>query len=109
MDLIAASYDDMRKSAVLAGERFIAAEAALSQAFTNFDLSESELQVLLAEAATARADLRFVHLSEHLATSKILSDAQIEKYSVLRGYADDPCAKVPDGHDPKMWRLHNGC
>ena len=21
----------------------------------------------------------------------------------------DPCDRVPDGHDPVMWRMHNGC
>ena len=28
---------------------------------------------------------------------------------VLRGYAGDPCDTVPAGHDPDMWRMHNGC
>jgi hypothetical protein len=28
---------------------------------------------------------------------------------VLRGYAEDPCLAVPEGHDAAMWRKHNGC
>ena len=102
-------YEAMRSDAIAAGERFIAAEAAVSDAFGGSDLSEDALQDLLAEAAEARADLRFVHLSRHLETPDLLTEAQIQKYNVLRGYSDDPCLNVPEGHDPNMWRRHNGC
>lgn len=106
---ISAIYEQMRSDAVAAGERFIAAEAALSDAFAGSDLSDERLRDLLAEAAEARAELRFIHLSQHLSTPELLTDAQIQRYSILRGYADDPCENVPDGHDPEMWRRHNGC
>ncbi len=106
---ITAAYDDMRAAAISAGERFIAAEAALSNAFAGPDVSEDILRQLLHETADARAGLRFVHLSQHLSTPELLSSAQIQKYNVLRGYAEDPCANVPDGHDADMWRRHNGC
>lgn len=109
VEAISAIYEQMRTAAVAAGERFIAAEAALSDAFAGSDLSEEKLRDLLAEAAEARAELRFIHLSRHLSTPELLSDAQIQRYNVLRGYADDPCETVPDGHDPEMWRRHNGC
>ena len=57
-----------------------------------------------------RAALRYVHLSAHLEMKKILTTDQINQYNHLRGYAsDDPCANVPDGHDPDMWRKHNNC
>lgn len=109
VEAISAIYEQMRTAAVAAGERFIAAEAALSDAFAGSDLSEETLRGLLAEAAEARAELRFIHLSQHLSTPELLSDAQVQRYNVLRGYADDPCETVPDGHDPEMWRRHNGC
>ena len=109
VEAISAVYEQMRAAAVAAGERFIAAEAALSDAFAGSDLSEDRLRGLLAEAAEARAELRFIHLSRHLSTPELLSDAQIQRYNSLRGYADDPCETVPDGHDPEMWRSHNGC
>lgn len=102
-------YDKMRADAIAAGERFIAAEAALSDAFAGSEISEKTLRNLLAEAARARAELRFVHLSRHLSTPELLSDIQIQRYNVLRGYADNPCTNVPEGHDPDMWRRHNGC
>ena len=102
-------FEEMRADAIAAGDRFIAAEAALSAAFKDAEVTKEKLMVLLAEAAEARAALRFVHLSRHLATPDLLTDEQIRKYSVLRGYSDDPCASVPEGHDPTMWRRHNGC
>jgi hypothetical protein len=109
VDAITALHDEMRAAAIDAGERFIAAEAALSDAFVAADLSEEALRDLLAEAAETRADLRFIHLSQHLATPELLGDTRSQRYSVVRGYSNDPCATAPDGHDPHMWRLHNGC
>ncbi len=106
---IEAMYETMRAEAIAAGERFIAAEAALSKAFGHADLGEEHLRELLEEAAAARADLRFIHLSQHLATPAVLSSEQIKKYNVLRGYGDDPCTNVPEGHDATLWRKHNGC
>ena len=106
---ITALFEDMRAEAIAAGEEFIAAEAAVSAAFEDSGVSEEELTKLLAKAAKARAALRLVHLSRHLATPALLSEEQIQRYSVLRGYSDDPCANVPEGHDATMWRRHNGC
>lgn len=102
-------FEEMRADAIAAGDRFIAAEAALSAAFEDAEVEQETLMTLLAEAAEARAELRFVHLSRHLATPDLLSEDQIRRYSVLRGYADDPCTSIPEGHDPIMWRRHNGC
>ena len=106
---ISALFEEMKTAAIAAAERFIAAEAALSDAFAASELSETALHNLLAEAAEARAALRFIHLSQHLSTPELLNAEQIQRYNVLRGYSDDPCASVPEGHDPNMWRRHNGC
>lgn len=101
--------DEMRADAITAGERFVAAERALHAAFTD-DVPDAEtLARLVEEAGAARADLRFVHLSAHLRTTPLLAPDQIERYAILRGYADDPCESVPEGHDTTMWRRHNGC
>lgn len=106
---ISAIYEEMRAAAIAAGEDFIAAEAALSDAFAGAGLSEERLLGLITFAAEARARLRFIHLSRHLSTPPLLSEAQIHRYNALRGYGDDPCAHPPEGHDPTMWRRHNGC
>lgn len=106
---ISAIFEDMRTDAIAAGERFILAEQALSDAFAAPFLDPIRLRALLDEAAAARAELRFIHLSRHLLTPPLLSEAQIQDYIVLRGYAQDTCATVPEGHDAERWRRHNGC
>lgn len=99
----------MQADAISAGERFVEAEQALDRAFQQEAPDEETLERLVVEAGKARADLRLVHLSAHLLTLPLLTETQVRRYSVLRGYSDDPCAVVPDGHDPAMWRMHNGC
>ncbi|WP_425091668.1 Spy/CpxP family protein refolding chaperone [Tropicimonas sp. S265A] len=102
-------FEDMRREAMVVGERLISAEAALSTAFENDSLGAAELERLIEAAETARAELRFIHLSRHLATVPLLTQHQIQQYQVLRGYTSDPCANIPDGHNPEMWKKHNGC
>ncbi len=106
---LSALHDEMRVAAIAAGDRLIAAEAALDQALQQPGLTDEGLRTLIDVAAAARADLRYVHLSVHLATPALLTEAQIASYNRLRGYADDPCDAVPEGHNPAMWRKHNGC
>ncbi|WP_299860504.1 hypothetical protein [uncultured Hoeflea sp.] len=101
--------DQMRADAIAAGAELIAAEAALDQAFSEGGITQAALRDAVAAAGSARTDLRFVHLSRHLLTIEILDDVQIERYAILRGYAQDPCNSVPQGHDETMWRRHNGC
>jgi hypothetical protein len=40
---------------------------------------------------------------------QFLKPEQIKRYSVLRGYAEDPCKNIPAGHNPEMYRRHMGC
>ena len=99
----------MQADAILAGERFVAAERSLDVAFQEGVPDAETLAALVTEAGAARASLRLVHLNAHLLTLPVLSEHQVAQYAVLRGYAADPCANVPDGHDPDRWRRHNGC
>ena len=99
----------MQADAIIAGARFVAAEKALDITFQQGAPDAETLQRLVMQAGEARAALRLVHLNAHLLTLPLLSDAQVAQYSNLRGYAADPCATLPDGHDPEMWRRHNGC
>lgn len=109
LDKIQDIFDKMKAEATTVGKRFIAAEKAIDKAFSSKQIDQEKLQVLINEAAAARANLRFIHLSRHLSTHSLLTDEQIEKYKILRGYSSDPCAKVPDGHNEEMWRRHNNC
>lgn len=106
---IQAIFDEMQSEAVATGARLIEAEEAIEAAFRAGDLDDERLRALIAEAEAARAELRFIHLSRHLSTPPLLSADQIARYNMLRGYGSDPCANVPEGHNPEMWRRHNNC
>ena len=104
-----ALLDEMRKAAIPTGERLIAAEKALEAAFAAGNVGESSLRRLLADAESARTELRFVHLSQHYKTVQYLKPEQIKRYNILRGYAEDPCKNIPAGHNPEMYKRHMGC
>lgn len=111
---IEALFRQMKASAMALGERLIALEADLNDAFARGDIDRDALQAKLDAIGKARAELRLVHLETHLATPKILKPEQIAAYNRLRGYGPgtgegDACSTVPPGHDPAMWRKHNGC
>jgi len=101
--------DEMRKAATPAGERLIAAEKALEDAFATGRMDESSLRRLLVDAESARSELRFIHLSQHYKTVQFLKPEQIKRYNILRGYAEDPCKNIPAGHNPEMYKRHMGC
>jgi len=103
-------FGEMQTKAIEAGARLIEAEARLEAAFRARTIDDAALRKLLEEIEGIRSHLRFIHLSAHLATPAVLSEDQIDRYNSLRGYGrDDPCGTVPEGHDPVMWRKHNGC
>lgn len=104
-----AIFARMQQAAIAEGERLIALEAALEAQFRDRSVSEDSLRRQLDEIALTRSRLRFIHLSAHLETPKLLNAEQIERYNALSGYAADPCAEAPAGHDPAMWRRHMGC
>lgn len=104
-----ALIEDMRKAAIPAGEKLIATETALESAFTNGTFNETSLRKLLAEAESAKAELRFIHLSQHLKTTQYLNQDQIMRYKALRGYTQEPCKNTSENHSPEMHKHHMGC
>lgn len=102
-------FKDMQQKAIVEGKRLIEREKALEEAFRAGPVSDAALRKLLADVEASRSALRYVHLAAHLTSPPHLTAEQIKSYNKLRGYDGDPCASVPAGHDPKMWRLHNGC
>ncbi len=102
-------FEGMRAAAIAGGELLIVREEALERAFRNASVTDRSLQVMLSEIGQARTALRHVHLAAHLKTLPLLTGDQIARYNILRGYAGDPCANPPEGHDASMWRKHNGC
>ena len=103
-------FSEMRTEAQRLGQQLLAAELALEQAFQSGEMVAEQLSTLTANAAAAQGALRAHHLSYHLKTYAVLTPDQVDAYNRLRGYTTaDPCDAVPAGHDPVMWRRHNGC
>jgi Spy/CpxP family protein refolding chaperone len=103
-------YAEMKARAVPLGLKLIELEKQLDDSFAGGSINEEKLKDLLELIAAVRRDLRLVHVSTHLKTPAILTREQIEKYNRLRGYdTKDPCRNIPAGHDPEMWKKHNGC
>ena len=99
----------MKIAAIRQGRQLIDLEAVLDRRFKNKTITERELATLLTDIAMTRRDLRLTHLSAHLKTASVVTEAQVAIYNRLRGYASDPCDAVPAGHDPALWRKHNDC
>ena len=103
-------YEDMKAKAIVLGQQLIAQERELDTLFADGGMDESKLDELLTSIAGTYKSLRYTHLYAHLQAPHILSEEQIRKYNELRGYSSgDPCANIPQGHDPVMWRKHNNC
>lgn len=105
-------FQDMKAQAIRLGQAYIEAERALDDYFRAGELDDQTLRPKVDQAEQARADLRFLHLSYHHRTLDVVTPAQVTTYNRLRGYEqvrDDPCANVPEGHDPVMFRKHMGC
>lgn len=103
-------YTQMKAKAITQGLNLIALEEELERHFQNRTITDTILRSSLKAISEAREKLRYIHLSAHLKTPEILSEAQIRKYNDLRGYnTDDLCQNIPKGHDAGMWRKHNGC
>lgn len=103
-------YNEMKAAASELGKQMIELERQLDQAFQDRSITDVNLRNILGKISQVRQRLRFTHLSTHLKTPAILTAEQIDRYNKLRGYGQsDPCATVPTGHNPAMWRKHNGC
>ncbi len=108
---INAVYEVMKAQATELGLRLITLEQELEKHFQERSITDQTLRSSLERISDVRKELRYAHLSAHLRTPEILSEAQILKYNSLRGYNSSAglCANVPKGHNAKMWRKHNGC
>jgi len=102
-------YDDMKVKAVALGEQLISLEEKLNIGFSDKTINQELLEKSIEEIAQVRANLRIVHLSTHLQTPNILTNKQITLYNKLRGYSEDPCQNIPEGHNAEMWKKHNDC
>ena len=107
-----ALFEAMQADAIAVGEELIRPRGGARHPVSGRHHHRGEPGDLLAQIAETRARLRYIHLATHLATPALLSEQQISRYNELRGYAEagDACAaEAPAGHDPAMWRRHQGC
>lgn len=102
-------FEDMKSQAQSQGQKLISLEKELNDYFSNTTITNDILETTSKKIAEAKSNLRYIHLSAHIKTTEVLSKSQIKKYNQLRGYADNPCEKIPEGHNKEMWMLHNGC
>lgn len=95
---IQALYDDMLPQAIELGEQILAQEEAIELAFREGTVTDTFLQESLAEAGRLESELRYIHLSTHLATIDILTEHQVRQYNVLRGYEAESDHSEHSGH-----------
>jgi len=70
------------------GREVIALEKALDAAFASHAASAQVTDELVARIEARRGALRASHLKAHIATTAMLTPAQVQAYAALRGYAD---------------------
>jgi len=80
------------------GETIVAKETVLEKSYSSGAAPPADTRAVLDELARLQADLRYTHLSAHLAMRSVLSAEQIAKYDAPHGYADGTVA--PAGHHP---------
>jgi hypothetical protein len=79
-------YEEMRRDAVLLGEKIVAAESGLDTDFEQGTISAESLEAALLQIGYLQAQLRNVHLRAHLSQAQLLKPEQIQEYDALRGY-----------------------
>jgi hypothetical protein len=85
-DRVQQLFDSIKGEANAAGEKVIASERELDQAFAAHTMTTARLISLMAQIGERQGELRAVHLKYHLATAELLSDGQKQRYAELRGY-----------------------
>lgn len=81
---VEALREGVRVSARIVGQQIVEKETELSNLYRTASADEVQVQSLLREIGTLRADLRFIHLQAHMRMREILTPGQIGKYYELR-------------------------
>jgi hypothetical protein len=84
----------MKAEAIPLGETLIAQEAGLDKQFADRTITPTSLATSTHAIGATQAALRGAHLKYHLLTHEVLTPAQGQRYSELRGYQ----AGTPHGH-----------
>jgi Spy/CpxP family protein refolding chaperone len=81
-----ALFDEMNADSREMGERLVALEGRLDEAFAGRSIDETSLRALTTEIGQLRGSLRATHLGAHLRMIEILNQNQVHSYNMLRGY-----------------------
>ena len=81
--------DAMTAEAIPLGEKLIAQEAELDALFARRVVTATSLGAATAAIGAIQAELRNTHLKYHLLTAGLLTAAQMQRYSELRGYGEE--------------------
>ena len=84
---ITSLYQEMKHRAIPLGLKLIQLEKELNKYFADGLITDEKLQDILGKIAQTNMQLRYIHLSTHLKTPKILASEQIDLYNKLRGYS----------------------
>jgi hypothetical protein len=82
--------DDMTTEVIPLGEKLIAQEAELDALFARRAVTATSLGAATAAIGAIQAELRNTHLKYHLLTFGLLTAAQLQRYSELRGHQHRP-------------------
>lgn len=85
----------MKREAQRLGALVVSAEIDLDRLFAEGPADKERLRELSMEIGLLRGELRAVHLTAHVDTLALLTEAQVMHYDMLRGYSGDH-----GGHDP---------
>ena len=88
--------DEHKAEARAIGAKLVEAERRLDALFRRGKVGAEELAAGVREAATLQGEYRLSHLETHRRLRAILTDAQVAKYDVLRGYTSK--SGPPSGH-----------
>jgi Spy/CpxP family protein refolding chaperone len=80
-------HDAMLEQAKELGRQIVEAERRLDALFAGAEATPEAVRAALDHLATLQAALRHTHLHAHLETKALLTEAQVARYTHLRGYA----------------------
>lgn len=80
-------FDAMKARAIEVGEELLQAERDLDGMFREHRTEREPMAAALRRIGELQAQLRGIHLQAHVDQVALLDDAQLERYSELRGYA----------------------
>jgi Spy/CpxP family protein refolding chaperone len=84
-----ALFGQMKTQAMQVDQQLLEEERVLDRAFSSRSVTKLSLQAALDRIGKLQAELRRVHLNAHLEQTELLTAAQVDAYSRLRGYASD--------------------